>query len=221
MGCLFPNLKISQRILTASILAVLAFLCLAGLYLFHYHESMIEDRQEKVSHMVERVYTIVQYYHRKAVNGEMTEDEAKQYAFQTIRKIPVSENEYFWINDMHPTMLFHPFLPEMEGKDCTNWTDMNGYHFFNDMLDTVRKNGSGFITYSWPKPGEPKDKGYQKLSYVKGFPPWNWVVGSGIYIDDVNTAFWRAVYISGSLLLLVCFFTFILVLTITEGFKKP
>lgn len=221
MSRFIHNPKIPPKLLAAVAFIFIAIVCIAGLLLFHYRASMLEERQNKVRHMVERVFTLVEYYHAKVALEGLSEDDARHYALQTIRELPRNKNDYFWINDMHPTMILHPFLPEMEGKDCTDWADMDGKLFFYDMLDTVRKNGAGFITYSWPKPDRPKDKGFQKLSYVKGFSPWGWVVGSGIYIDDVNDAFRRAVYVTGSLLLLVCVFAFVFVLTVTEGFKKP
>ena len=112
-------------------------------------------------------------------------------------------NDYFWINDMHPKMVMHPIRAEMNGNDLSTYKDPNGKLLFVDFVDTVRKNGAGFVPYEWPKPGF--DKPQPKLSYVVGFAPWNWVIGTGVYIDDLNAQTWvstqRSLIIVGLILL--------------------
>jgi methyl-accepting chemotaxis protein len=92
--------------------------------------------------------------------------------------------DYFWINDMHPTMVMHPIKPDLNGKDLSDFKDPNGNHLFNEIVKVCRENGEGFVDYMWPKPGY--DKPVSKLSYVKQFKPWNWIVGTGIYLDDIK-----------------------------------
>jgi methyl-accepting chemotaxis protein len=92
--------------------------------------------------------------------------------------------DYFWINDMHPTMVMHPIKPALNGKDLSDYKDPDGKHLFNEFVKVCREKGEGFVDYMWPKPGH--DKPVQKLSYVKLFKPWNWVVGTGIYLDDIK-----------------------------------
>src|SRR5207253_2139876 len=108
-----------------------------------------------------------------------------------------------WINDMHPKMVMHPIKPEMNGNDLSSYKDPNGKLLFVDFVDTVKKNGSGFVPYEWPKPGF--DKPQPKLSYVVGFAPWNWLVGTGVYIDDLKTQSWastqRSLIVAGVILL--------------------
>ncbi len=87
-------------------------------------------------------------------------------------------------------MVMHPIKPEMNGNDLSAYKDPNGKLLFVDFADTVRKSGSGFVPYEWPKPGF--DKPQPKLSYVVGFAPWNWVVGTGVYIDDLKAQTWAS-----------------------------
>jgi methyl-accepting chemotaxis protein len=91
-------------------------------------------------------------------------------------------SEYFWVNDMHPRMIMHPTRSKLDGTDLTTSKDPNGKTLFVEMVEVVRKSGAGFVPYQWPKPGE--DQPVDKLSYVKGFEPWGWVIGSGVYADD-------------------------------------
>ncbi len=93
---------------------------------------------------------------------------------------------YFWINDMTPRMVAHPMKPKLEGTDLRATADPNGKHLFVAFVDVVKAHGAGFVDYVWDKPGAGKP--VPKLSYVAGFAPWQWVVGTGIYIDDVDAA---------------------------------
>jgi methyl-accepting chemotaxis protein len=91
---------------------------------------------------------------------------------------------------MHPRMVMHPMKPELNGTDLTSNKDPNGKALFVDFVNVVKKDGAGFVPYEWPKPGF--DKPQPKLSYVAGFAPWNWVIGTGVYIDDLNAQTWAS-----------------------------
>ena len=94
--------------------------------------------------------------------------------------------DYFWINDMGPTMIMHPIKPELDGKDLSGSKDPNGKTLFVEMVDVCKDKGEGFVDYMWPMPGH--EDPVPKLSYVKLFEPWGWIVGTGIYLDDVDLA---------------------------------
>ncbi|MCP3952085.1 MAG: methyl-accepting chemotaxis protein, partial [Desulfobacterales bacterium] len=94
--------------------------------------------------------------------------------------------DYLWINDMQPAMVMHPIKPALDGKDLSGFKDPNGKHLFVEMTKVCRENGEGFVEYMWPKPGH--DKPLPKLSFVKRFAPLDWIVGTGIYLDDVTAA---------------------------------
>jgi methyl-accepting chemotaxis protein len=93
--------------------------------------------------------------------------------------------DYFWINDMNPTMIMHPYKPELNGKDLSQNQDPNGKKLFVEFVKACRANGEGFVDYFWPKYGA--DKPQPKVSFVKLFNKWNWIIGTGMYIDDIDT----------------------------------
>ncbi len=90
---------------------------------------------------------------------------------------------YFWINDSAPKMIMHPHKPELEGKDLSGIKDSNDTSLFVEFANICREKGEGFVEYLWPMPGH--DQPVQKLSYVKRFAPWDWIVGTGVYLNDV------------------------------------
>ena len=119
---------------------------------------------------------------------EMAESKLKSYYKDIIRELRYGPQgkDYFWINDMNNRMIMHPAKPEMEGNDLAGLKDSNGKAFFTEMVKICAENGSGFVDYYWPKMGS--DKPQPKLSYVELFKPWGWVIGTGIYTDDIDKA---------------------------------
>ena len=118
----------------------------------------------------------------EVAEAKLKEDSAAQIA--ALRYGPENK-DYFWINDMHPTMVMHPYKPKLNGKDLSGIKDPNGKKLFVEFVKVCRENGAGFVDYHWPKYGA--DEPQPKLSFVKLFKKWNWVIGTGMYIDDLDT----------------------------------
>jgi methyl-accepting chemotaxis protein len=116
-----------------------------------------------------------------------SEEEKKARALKVIKSMRYAGDNYLWINDMKPTMVMHPIRPDMDGKDLSTYKDPNGKFLFNEFVKVCEKDGQGFVDYMWPKPGH--DKPVAKLSYVRLFKPWNWVVGTGVYLEMAEKYF--------------------------------
>ena len=101
-----------------------------------------------------------------------------------IKELRYNEKEYFWINDINLKMIMHPINPKLDNQDLSEKKDPNGKFLFKEMVNIVNKNDAGYVDYMWPGPGE--EKPVPKISYVKGFKPWGWVIGTGVYVDDVK-----------------------------------
>jgi methyl-accepting chemotaxis protein len=170
-------------------LTLMGIAAVITLSLFTMKRELFEDRKVKTKHVVESVYGVLEHFDGLAKEGRMTEAEAQYAAMTVIKKLRYEEKEYFWINDMKPIMIMHPYKSELDGKDLTDYKDPNGKRLFVAFVDMVKANGSGFVDYLWPKPNF-KDP-VPKISYVKGFKPWDWIIGSGIYIDDVDAVFYK------------------------------
>jgi len=186
------NISIKRKLILIAALCLTALALDATLSLNKHRQTMLEDRYTKTQHVVETATATVEFFYKLSKNGEMSETEAQRRAIDALHDLRYGENDYFWINDMGPVMIMHPFKPELDGQDLSGSKDPNGKHLFVEFVNTVRKQGAGFVDYLWPKPGfnEP----VPKISYVKGFKPWGWVIGSGIYLDDVASAFRTQVF---------------------------
>jgi methyl-accepting chemotaxis protein len=178
------QLSIAKRLGILILSAVLGIVALTSIFLYSEKKLIIEERQSNVRQTIEVAHGLVVHYHSLIEQSKLSEDDAKQAALKAIKTLRYGDGEYIWINDMQPKMLMHPIKPELEGKDLSATKDPTGKFLFNEFVDVVKAKGSGFVFYMWPKPGQ--DKPVQKVSYVKGFAPWGWVIGSGVYIDTVD-----------------------------------
>ncbi|EKO3418178.1 methyl-accepting chemotaxis protein [Vibrio fluvialis] len=149
-----------------------------------YQDDLMDAKQTKTRHLVESTTSLLNYFYQQQTSSALTEQQAQQQAKQAIASARYGADDYFWINDLTPTMVMHPFKPQLDGKALSGIQDPNGKALFVDMANLARDQGEGFVYYLWPKPGA--EVAVEKVSYVKLFKPWGWVVGSGVYIDDVQ-----------------------------------
>jgi methyl-accepting chemotaxis protein len=113
----------------------------------------------------------------------------------------------------------HPMKPEMNGNDISSFKDPNGKALFVDMVDVVKKDGAGFVPYEWPKPGF--DRPQPKLSYVAGFAPWGWIIGTGVYIDDLSAQTWASIQRALMVVALVLSITLAVSMLVARGITRP
>ncbi|WP_320169100.1 cache domain-containing protein [Maridesulfovibrio sp.] len=125
--------------------------------------------------------------------GSWVEDitaQMKQEALAQIAKMRLGDDKYFWINDYGPRMVMHPLKPGLNGKDISSVKDSKGKNLFVEMVDEVKNNnGEGFVKYWWDNPATGKEA--PKISFVKEFKPWGWIIGMGVYVDNIDTVVTR------------------------------
>ena len=181
------QLSISRRLQLLIASAVIGILLLTALFLASEKKMILEERQANVQQTVETAAKVVSHYYDLASQHQMSEADAKQAAMDTVKALRYGDNGYFWINDMQPVMLMHPIKAELVGKNLANFKDPEGKLLYMEMLDVVKSKGSGFVFHVWTKPGSSAP--VPKVSYVKGFAPWGWIIASGVYIDGVDASF--------------------------------
>ncbi len=182
------NLTIRQKLWGAAVVASIAFAGLSAWQALSKREALFEEKRLATKHVVEVAHGILGAYAKEVDAGRLTLDAAQAQAKAMIKGLRYEGQEYLWINDMKPVMVMHPFKPELDGKDLAGFKDPNGKALFVAFVDVVKAKGAGFVDYLWPKPGASAP--VPKVSYVQGFAPWGWLIGSGIYVDDVEAQFW-------------------------------
>ena len=181
--------SIGRRLSVANLIAQLGLMLMLGLAIFGVHRATDKSVRDELQATTDVAGEMIEHFYELETSGAMTHEQAQVSALAALKALRYSGKEYFWVNDMHPRMLMHPVKPELEGKDLSDMKDPSGLPLFKRMVDIVKTQKQGFLRYSWPKPG--KDAPQPKMSFVRGFAPWGWVYGTGLYLDDINAAFWR------------------------------
>ena len=183
--------SISLRLYAIIGLSFCGLVGLAAMQINNLASSLREQRQAELKHLAETALGIARDEHAAVARNEIGAEDARRRAASRIGTLRYGNGDYFWINDLKPTMVMHPTKPELNGKDLSDIRDPNGKRLFVEFADTVKARDAGFVDYEWPKPG--KDAPQPKLSYVVGFEPWGWVIGTGLYIDDLQDQIWHSV----------------------------
>lgn len=181
---MMSNIKISAKLFFLVGLALAVFAAAAAYQLYHSHNSMVVERKTKLKAMNETIVTMLEHFHAMEASGELTGQEAQARALAAVRPMRYEGDGYFWINDMSNIMLMHPFSAKLENSNLSNLEDAKGKRFFNEFIEVVKADGEGFVDYYWNKPGS--EEPVLKFSHVAGFQPWGWVVGTGVYADDLT-----------------------------------
>ncbi|MGJ4911831.1 methyl-accepting chemotaxis protein [Bradyrhizobium sp. HKCCYLS2033] len=171
----------------------LSFLGLIGLTAFNSRElaaGLKQQKQLELQHLTELALGIFAEEHAAAQKGTISVAEAQKRALERASQLRYGGNEYFFVTDLTAKMLMHPISTKLVGQDVADMKDPNGKKLFIEMIDVVRQHGRGFVDYDWPKPGSETPQ--PKLTHVAGFAPWNWLVGTGVYIDDLSAQAWAS-----------------------------
>ncbi|MFL6967343.1 MULTISPECIES: methyl-accepting chemotaxis protein [Pseudomonas] len=213
------SVSISRRLWLILIVAVVMLFTLGALMLKQIHSDLYQAKVQKTQHVVQTASGVLTYYHGLETAGTLTREAAQKQALSAVRGLRYNQTDYFWINDLTPVMVMHPANPKLEGQNLSAIRDPNGYALFNEMVAIAKAKGAGMINYLWPKPGAEAPVG--KTSYVQLFEPWGWIIGSGVYIDDVQAEF-QAQLIKASLVGLVITLLMGLLLTlIVRSIVRP
>jgi len=147
----------------------------------------MNGKREMIKELTNSAWSILAEYEADEKEGILSRKEAQMTAMSKIQHLRYGEEnkDYFWITDMTPTMIMHPYRRDLDGKDLSNFTDPHGKRLFVEFVETVKRSEQGYVDYMW----QWKDDSLHivpKLSYVKILKSWNWVIGTGIYIEDVK-----------------------------------
>ena len=164
-----------------------AVLVLGGLFL---HGKVVSDREEQVKRLVEVAAGVVDGWYAREMSGSMTRADAQARAIEALRPLRYGQGDYFFIQRYDGVAVLNPILTKVEGQQRWDATDADGAHHIQLQINAAR-GGGGFAYYRFPRSGGAEP--LQKVSYVAGFEPWQWALGTGVYIDDVKAEFWSAV----------------------------
>ena len=216
---LLRNFPISKRLWLIPVLAIAMLFILGLLMIQQVRTDLYKGKQVMTQNIVETANGILSHYQQLEANGSLSTADAQKAAMDQIRLLRYGQDDYFWINDMKPTMLMHPMKPELDGQDLSKTKDPNGKELFNEMVRVAQRQGAGLVDYQWAKPGEVDP--VPKISYVELFKPWGWIIGTGIYVDDVEAEFQRYVVRFSIIGLVIASLMAVLVAILIRSITKP
>lgn len=181
---MFGRFSVRMRLYVLVSLVTLLLVIPLLTFISTYQKDLLIGKQEKTQHLVESAHTLVQHFYEQAQEGKISEQMAQSKAKEALSQLRYGDGDYFWVNDIQPAMIMHPIKPALDGKDLSEIKDPTGKKLFVEFADVAKKQQQGFVHYMWPKPNMEQD--VEKTSYIKLFEPWGWIIGSGIYIDDIQ-----------------------------------
>ena len=183
---MFKRVKIQHRIGGVILLMTLGVLGVVAMSLIQLRSTLMTDRQATVKAQVETAISVIGHYVDLAKSGKLSVADAQTQAKDALRPVRYGNKDYLFIYDLTGVNIMHGAKKEMEGQNKIDQTDPDGVKFTAQMIE-MAKNGGGYVAYRFPRAGS--DIPVQKISYAALAPDWQWMVGTGIYIDDVDAQF--------------------------------
>ena len=241
---LFRHWCIKCKIVSITVITIIAMV--VGLFAFilpYLKTNLMDEKEVATRHIVELAMGVLEMYDAEVKSGKMPLEDAQKQAAAAISRLRYEGKEYLWINDLGkpvPKMIMHPAVPALNGtvldsekfNKATSMSEgvdgkpvkLEKKNLFVSFNEVVEKAGHGFVMYEWPKPkkgGGTTEELYEKLSYVKKFEPWGWVLGSGIYVDDVQTQVMKMMYVLLGGTAAFAVFILLLAFSVSSGISRP
>ena len=185
---LLGNLTIATKLRLMAAISTLVLIALSGYLLAEEYQINRTARQTAVRQTVEIGHSILDWAHKLETSGSHTREQAQALAHKALENARYAGNEYFWLQTVDAQVVMHPFRPDLNGKDGSSMKDPDGKPIFTMFAQRARQaDGGGLVEYQWPRQGQ--EQPVPKFAHVKLFQPWGWVVGSGVYVDDLRKSF--------------------------------
>lgn len=180
------NLGIFYKIMGISVIVIVVIILWNILYLLPQMERiMLKEKQNAVKDVVDVAFSMLNDYDKRVKKNEIALGDAQIHALMSVQQLRYRGNEYFWINDLEPKMLLNPAMIDLEGQNISGFEDPRTKRkIFVEMTAIAKEKKAGFYEYFWARPDTKIIT--KKQSYIKMFEPWGWVIGSGMFLDDVN-----------------------------------
>nr|MEE4267903.1 cache domain-containing protein [Candidatus Krumholzibacteria bacterium] len=180
--------RMALRTVLPALLAILLFCGVVFFYLLPSVDRVVMDQKRlMIRELTESAWNVLARFQAEEMAGRLDRQSAQEAAIAQVRNLHYGQQnkDYFFIIDEHPRMVVHPYRPDLEGQDLSAFGDPDGKLLFVEMARVVERSQAGYVSYRWQWKDDP-GRIVPKLSYVKGFAPWGWILGTGVYTEDVD-----------------------------------
>ncbi|HEY3346318.1 MAG TPA: methyl-accepting chemotaxis protein [Nitrospirota bacterium] len=183
----FADWGIQAKIIAVTSVPLTAMLLIFVCYFLPGMErETMKDKAASLRNVLDVAFVQINRIGAMEASGKLTREQAQKSAIEILKAVRYGGSNYIFVTDMTPKMVMHPIKPELDGKDLTEDKDPDGKYLFRDMLEVARTRKEGNVNYMWPKPGQAKP--VEKMTYVREFEPWGWIIGTGFYVGEVSSA---------------------------------
>lgn len=216
-------MKVQNKLLVLGLIPVGLFVAFIMIFIMtDFKKQVLTQVDYQMSSSVDNAYSVVDYYYSLERMGELSREEAQKRAKDAVRSMRYGKEGYFWIDSTAVSNVMHPIKPELEGKSRVQEQDAKGKYLAKEYVrGAIANKEKGFYSDFWfPKPGQTEAS--PKRGYVKLFEPWQWVICTGTYIDEVEQfMIAEFVKITGATLLIVLLSMFIVFRYTKSSIVKP
>ncbi len=219
MSSLSGRLRVRSKLMLVVVIATLGIIISQAFSLNQLWQDLNREKASQLRQYTDIAYSVLTREAALVTEGKLTEAEARQEAIAALRALRYDGKEYFFVLDRQYRMLMHPFKPALEGRDMSTQEDPNGKQLFREMVNIAGSQGDGYVDYYWERPGEAVP--ISKLSYVRLFPDWGWVIGTGVYTDDIETAYQQELWTAVQTTLVILALTLAAVYLVSRSILGP
>jgi len=195
------KLSFTQKLWLPLVISLIALLLVSVSAAYLSRETRIEERKNDLVNVAHVGLSLVEEYAKLAQSGKLSEADARQEALARLRDIRYGEDGYFLVIDSTPRMIMHPIKPATNGKDLAGTADADGRHHYVAFAKVAQSPDGGFVDYVFPHSRPASTAGpaeaVDKIGYVVRYAPWDWIIATGAYVDDIDAAFMRSLYLIG------------------------
>ena len=197
------KLSFTQKLWLPLIISLVALLAVSVSAAWQSRETRIEERKHDLTNVAQVGLSIVTQYAALAQSGALPEADARKQALERLRGVRYGEDGYFLVINSKPQMVMHPIKPALEGKDLAGSADADGRHHYVTFASVAQAQGGGFVDYVFPHPGAVSAQAVGKIGCVVRYAPWDWIIATGAYVDDIDTAFMESLWLIGAIFVAV------------------
>ncbi len=195
------NVTIKTKLLLVSLLVSLALISVALESLISTKSGLMNAKKTMLTTQIDTVSSLLSYYDGEVKEGRMSLESAQEAAKEHIKALRYEGKEYFFILNEQVQGVMHPIKPALDNTDLSDIKDPEGKHLFVEFARVAKEDKEGYVSYMWPKPNT--EIPLPKLTFIRAFPQWEWIVGTGVYVDDVDNEFLDLVIVKGILIALL------------------
>lgn len=209
------NITIKTKLILVSLLVSLALMAAAVDSLLSTKSGLMDAKKTMLTTQIDTVTSLLAYYQNEVSEGRMSLEKAQDAAKEHIKSLRYNEKEYFFILNDKVQGVMHPIKPALDNIDLSNIKDPEGKYLFVEFAKVAKEEKEGYVTYMWPKPDT--ETPLPKLTFVRAFPAWGWIVGSGVYVDDIDNEFLDLVIQKGIIITVLVALLLMLLITIQRS----